>query len=99
MAFDHTIPMTARLTIDKAGRVVIPKPVREELGLAPGDTFELKSSGEEIVLRPVRQEVSLRKERGIWVAYGAGDIISSEDTDAVLRSIREERETQNLGTA
>jgi len=53
--------MTARLTIDKAGRVVIPKRLRDKLHLAPGDAFQLESSEEEIVLRPVRQELSLRK--------------------------------------
>ena len=37
--------MTARLTIDGAGRVVIPKPLRKELDLSPGDTLELEAKG------------------------------------------------------
>jgi AbrB family looped-hinge helix DNA binding protein len=36
--------MTSRLTVDKAGRVVLPKPVRDELQLSPGDSLELESS-------------------------------------------------------
>ena len=33
--------MHSRLTLDKAGRIVIPKPLREELGrIEPGDTLE-----------------------------------------------------------
>ena len=46
--------MNTRLIIDKAGRVVIPKPLREELHLEPGDSLEMESAGEQITLRPVR---------------------------------------------
>ena len=37
--------MNTRLVMDKAGRVVIPKPLREELRLEPGDALELESAG------------------------------------------------------
>jgi AbrB family looped-hinge helix DNA binding protein len=30
--------MTSKLTLDKAGRVVLPKPLRDRLQLVPGDT-------------------------------------------------------------
>ena len=50
--------MTAKLTLDKAGRVVIPKRLRDKFHLAAGDALELESAGEEIVLRPVRQETN-----------------------------------------
>src|SRR5882724_591642 len=59
--------MTTKVTLDKSGRVVLPKALRDELGLAAGDTLELESRGEQITLRPVRGGVSLRKERAIWV--------------------------------
>ena len=95
MALDITT-MTSKLTLDKAGRVVIPKPLRDELHLSSGDSLEIESRGDEIVLRPVRQEVSLRKERGIWVAYGL-EPIGADVTDSVLQSIRDERDAQNLG--
>jgi DNA-binding transcriptional regulator/RsmH inhibitor MraZ len=32
--------MKIRVTLDKAGRVVIPKPLREDLYLEPGDAME-----------------------------------------------------------
>jgi AbrB family looped-hinge helix DNA binding protein len=59
--------MNIRLTLDKAGRIVIPKPLREELRLEPGDDLEMESSGEEITLRPVRGTGPLTKEHGVWV--------------------------------
>jgi len=53
--------MTAKLTLDKAGRVVLPKPLGDRLQLAPGDTLHLETEGECITLRPVRQNVALKK--------------------------------------
>jgi AbrB family looped-hinge helix DNA binding protein len=44
--------------------MVIPKPLREELHLEPGDGLELESTGEKITLRPVRGTGPLTKEHG-----------------------------------
>ena len=65
--------MATHLTIDKAGRVVIPKSLREELRLEPGDSLEMETTGESITLRPVRGNGQLRKEHGVWVFYGGQD--------------------------
>jgi AbrB family looped-hinge helix DNA binding protein len=86
--------MTTKLTLDKAGRVVLPKPLRDELELAAGDTLELESRGEQITLRPVRGAASLQKERGIWV-YRTGRTLTAATTDQTLRQICEERDGEN----
>jgi AbrB family looped-hinge helix DNA binding protein len=88
--------MNSRLTIDKAGRVVIPKPLREQLHLEPGDSLEMESAGEQITLRPVRGTAPLRKEQGVWV-FHAGQSLSESATDEMLQQIREERDLSNLG--
>jgi len=36
--------------IDDRGRITIPKPVRERLGIVPGDEFEIETEGSRIVL-------------------------------------------------
>jgi len=36
--------MSTRLKIDKVGRAVIPKPLREELHLEAGDSLEMASA-------------------------------------------------------
>jgi len=64
------IHMTAKITLDKAGRVVIPKTLRQELHLGPGDALRLESEGDLITLRPLRPEALLKKERGVWVYQG-----------------------------
>ena len=88
--------MHVQLNIDKGGRIVIPKPVREELGLEAGDSLELESNGERITLRPVRATVPLAKEKGIWVFQTSGMLRQSE-TAEMLREIREERDLANFG--
>lgn len=90
--------MQTRLVIDKAGRVVIPKPLREELYLEPGDTLEMESSGEQITLRPVRGTGPLVKEHGVWV-FHSGHPLPASATDTMLHHIREERDQSNLGKA
>ncbi len=88
--------MATTLTVDKAGRVVLPKPVRDELQLSAGDSLELEISGEQIVLRPVRGRVGMRKKQGIWV-LDFDEPISAAATNSVLRDIRRERERAALG--
>ena len=62
--------MTTKIALDRAGRVLIPKSLREELRLAVGDALQLQSEGDEITLRPVRPEALLKKEQGVWVYQG-----------------------------
>jgi AbrB family looped-hinge helix DNA binding protein len=71
--------MTTKITLDKAGRVVIPKPLREQLRLGPGDALAIDSYDECITLRPVRSHAALKKEYGIWVYQGAPSDVSISD--------------------
>ncbi len=88
--------MNTRLTIDKAGRVVIPKPLREELHLEAGDALEMETAGEQITLRPVRGTGPLTKEHGVWV-FHSGEPLPASATDEMLQKIREERDLVNFG--
>ena len=82
--------MITKLTIDKAGRIVLPKPVRDQLRLLAGDALLLDSSGEKITLRPVRKNAPLRKKRGVWV-YSTGEPLAASIVDADAEQIRSER--------
>ena len=83
--------MNTTVTLDKAGRVVIPKTLRDQLHLEPGDTLQLESEGERVTLRPLRSASPLRKEHGVWV-FRSGKTISAAATDKVLRDLREQRD-------
>jgi AbrB family looped-hinge helix DNA binding protein len=88
--------MATLLTLDKAGRVVIPKPLREELQLAAGDSLELESVGDKITLRPIHASAPLTKEKGVWV-FRTGHPLPASATDDLLSQLRAERDRTNLG--
>lgn len=90
--------MSSRLVIDKAGRVVLPKLLREELRLQPGDALDIETAGEQILLRPVRGTGPLVKERGVWV-FHAGQPLPASATDKALQQIRRERDLENLSNS
>ncbi len=46
--------MARTVEMDKFGRVIIPKEVRDELGVGEGDIFRLERKDEEILLKPLR---------------------------------------------
>jgi len=87
--------MNTTVTIDKAGRVVIPKEVRDELRLEAGDTLTLESEGERVTLRPTHG-TPLQKERGVWVFHG-GKRLSLDEANQLVRDAREQRDRQNAG--
>jgi AbrB family looped-hinge helix DNA binding protein len=88
--------MVAKLTLDKAGRMVLPKALRDELQLSPGDTLEVESSGQQVTMRPLRATTPLQKERGVW-AYRTGQKLPAAVVNDTLRQIRGERHRAALG--
>jgi len=59
-----------KLRLDKSGRVVLPKPLRQRLGLRAGTTFEATEAAEGVLLRPITQRPSLVKRNGFLVHTG-----------------------------
>jgi AbrB family looped-hinge helix DNA binding protein len=83
------------LTLDKAGRIVLPKPLRDELQLGPGDVLEIESTGEEITLRPLRGSGPLRKKHGLWI-FRADEPLTHADVERVRKDVRGGREAVSL---
>ena len=50
----------AIVTVSTKGQIVIPKEVRERFGLRPGTKIDVKLKGNEITLKPMRENVSDR---------------------------------------
>ena len=80
--------MHTTVTSDRAGRIIVPKALRDALQLEAGDTLELESEGERLTLRPVRAGSALRKEQGVWVFRRGGAPITAEATNTVLDQVR-----------
>jgi AbrB family looped-hinge helix DNA binding protein len=77
------------LTIDKAGRVVLPKRLREQFRLRPGAEIEVVDAGDHLQLRPIDHGATLVREGRWWVHGGAPDPDAALE-DAV-RGHRDER--------
>lgn len=60
----------AILTVDKAGRVVLPKRLREQFRLRPGSEIEVIDAGEHLELRPRAHPVTLVRDGQWWVHAG-----------------------------
>jgi AbrB family looped-hinge helix DNA binding protein len=59
-----------RIKIDKAGRIVLPKPIRDRLQLRPGRDIELQEFPDRILLRVPKQAPSMVRRNGIWMHLG-----------------------------
>ena len=78
-----------RLRIDKAGRVVFPKPLRKRLGLASEMELEAVEQPGGILLRPLMQKPSMIQVDGLWIHQGAAE--PGANWERVLDDVREER--------
>jgi len=85
--------MTVKVTLGVAGRIVLPKPLRDELHLAPGDALELESSGEEITLRPARGLARLKKKKGIWSTTRVSPWLPTRLIKLCARSVKNAKRT------
>jgi AbrB family looped-hinge helix DNA binding protein len=90
--------MSPKVTLDRAGRVVLPKALRDEMRLSPGDTLDITVKGDEVTLRPRRGATPLQKERGVWV-FRTGRPLTAGETEATLRDIRAQRYRRNAGAS
>jgi AbrB family looped-hinge helix DNA binding protein len=86
--------MGTKISIDKAGRVVLPKPIRDQMRLEAGDNLFVEGHADQITLRPVRPQALLKKEYGIWVYQGEA---SSIPINEWLDEEREKRAREFLG--
>jgi AbrB family looped-hinge helix DNA binding protein len=74
-------------TLDRFGRVVIPKEIRDILGLKPGELLKVEQSDDEVVLKPLREEPPIKVKDGVLVYVGTatGNLMEA------VRAHREER--------
>ena len=79
--------MSETVTIDKAGRVIVPKKVRERLGLTGGDKLTMDVVGAKIELEPQVDETKVETRNGRRVIVGTGDV----DVVKAIEATREEQ--------
>jgi AbrB family looped-hinge helix DNA binding protein len=79
------------LKVDKFGRVLLPKKVREALGVREGETLEASLSKDKLVLQ-AKKSALVRKGKALIF-----DVQGDEDIRAALKQSRETRARSILG--
>ena len=59
------------ITIDKAGRLVLPKPIRDRFNLVEGTRLEVEMEADGVRLRVPSDGGALRRKQGILVHHGS----------------------------
>jgi AbrB family looped-hinge helix DNA binding protein len=85
----HAIINGMHVKIDKAGRIVLPKPVRDRFRLRQGSDLEIEELPEGLLLKPVDQRPSMVQKNGVWVHLGK--LPKGFDWDTLVDDIRDER--------
>ena len=78
--------------LDELGRIVIPKQVRDDLGLSAGSVLKLEERNEEIILKLVTERSPLALKDGILVFTGEVE----GDLETALQRDRDERSRKLL---
>ena len=82
------------IRIDKAGRIVVPKPLRERLGFKPDTELEAVEQPGGVLLKRVQERPSMVKVDGLWVHQGSAE--PGANWDLILEDVREERIVSGL---
>jgi AbrB family looped-hinge helix DNA binding protein len=77
------------LKIDKAGRIVVPKTLRERFGFKSETELEAVEHPDGVLLKRVEQRPSMVKVDGLWVHQGSPE--PAANWDRVVEDVREER--------
>ena len=81
--------MNVTLEVDKFGRVLLPKKLREALHLQPGGKLLAHLEGDCLTVTPESREATLRMEGGFPIIEFAGEISFTGDPVAESRAERE----------
>ena len=79
-----------RSTIDRAGRIVVPKAIREAAGLRPGTEVQFRVQGGHVEIEPVPLPVTL-KRRGSQVVAAPDvnqPVLHAADVDRTIAELR-----------
>jgi AbrB family looped-hinge helix DNA binding protein len=95
MLMPHAILNGMTLRMDKAGRVILPKPLRDRLGLNAGSELEIQETPEGVMLTPADRRPSMIRKQGLWVH--TGKLLLGFDSVHAIEDDREERIRKLVG--
>ncbi len=74
-------------TVDSVGRIVVPKPLRDALGLKPGAVVDISRYGTGLQVVPAGRTARIVEENGVLVATGE-TTIDDQDVFALIDTSR-----------
>ena len=77
------------LKIDKSGRIVVPKALRERFGFKPDSELEALELPDGVLIKKAEERPSMAKVDGLWVHQGIPQ--AGANWEHLLEEIREER--------
>ena len=89
MVFGIAYGMTKTLSIDRAGRVVIPQEIRKMFGFTAGSTLHVEITEMALVLTSAEARPAVACDDGVWVYDGAVPY------DALLEAVASERDARD----
>jgi len=90
--------MNATVEIDKAGRIVVPKKMRDSLHLRPGERLSIECHVDSITIARERKPRGLYEKGGWFVYDGGGPPVTTEEANRWIDKDREDRMKHILGT-
>lgn len=73
--------------LDKFGRIVVPKVLRDRLGLNPNMALEVHEQADGVLLRVPAPQPTMAKIDGLWIHQGTAQ--ANADWASVLEKVRE----------
>ena len=93
--------MNGTVEIDKAGRLVVPKNLRDALHLTPGTRLKVERCGDNLILTPSSDRAQLVIENGAPLIFPAdrsnAPVLTNEMVTDLIAQGRQDRERQFLG--
>lgn len=85
----YGIVQSMAVKIDKSGRIVVPKPLRDRLGLKPDMELEIHEHADGVLLRVPVPHPTMVHVDGLWVHQGTAQ--ANANWEHVLEDVRDER--------
>jgi AbrB family looped-hinge helix DNA binding protein len=81
-----------KTAIDSAGRLVIPKPIRDAAGLKAGVEVEVEYRDGKVEIEPSRSQITLVRKGSLLVASTSGKgKLTQKQVSGIVREVRERR--------
>lgn len=82
-------------TVDKFGRIVIPKKIRDSMGLSVGSVVDIQPGNNELRIKPLAADSYIQKKGDMLVF--TGELTENVDIVELIERQRKERDQHILG--